>query len=167
MAETSGKSNKSKWVKPVLAVSLALNLLVAGAVGGAVWRHGSEHDARGGAHSRAGEARSERGGSFIMLRALERDDRRAILRSLKSGSGADTFSPRAHMQTMLEVLRAEPLEPAKMDALIATQQAAGLRRQEALALAWRDTVVGMTQAERVAYADRLEGLLRRGGAKRH
>lgn len=148
------KAARARWLKPVLALSLALNLAVAGLLGGAFWRHGA-----------SGETERARGpGGITLLRALEREDRRAVLRAARAGGQAAAFDRSAHEAAVIAALRAEPFDAGAVGALALAQSDAGAARIAALAQAWQAQVLAMSAAGRAEYADRLEALRDRRGA---
>lgn len=147
MADT-GK--KRRWMPVLLGLSLALNLAVLAAVGGAVWRHSGEE--RGG-------PRASKGGA-LYIQALPRETRRAIREQTRGG-------PRMARDggEMLAALRQEPFDPAAAARVLDAQRDAGLQRREGVTAAWLSEVTAMTAQERAAYADRLEAMSQRGKSK--
>lgn len=146
------------WMKVVLAASLALNLGVAGVLGGIAWRRAA--DPAPVAHWRAGPGLGLR----HALAALPEHDRRALHRAWR----ADTPEARRArngdaMTEVLALLRAEPLDA---DALLAALDApharlhAATRSGTALLVA---RIKAMDGAERRAYADRLTERVRAHG----
>lgn len=143
----------SRWIKIALAVSVALNLAVAGLAAGAWLREG---------HGR-GLPRDMSFGPFT--EALSDVDRRELRRALADrapGFRASRQEMRADLETLLASLRATPFDPAAAEAALA---AVARRTTDRLDLG-RDLMTGrilaMSEAERQAFADRLErGLKRR------
>ncbi len=136
-----------RWMPVVLGLSLALNLAVVAAVGGAVWRHSGE--GRGGPRASMGGA--------LYLKALPRETRRAIREQMRStprreGDAAD----------MLAALRQEPFDPATATRVLDAQRDGGLQRRAATSEAWLSEVSAMSAQERGAYADRMEQMSQRG-----
>lgn len=142
-----------RWIKIALAVSVALNLAVAGLAAGAWLREG---------HGR-GMPRDMSFGPFT--EALSDADRRELRRAL--GDRAPGFREarqemRADLEALLASLRADPFDPVAAEAALT---AVARRTTDRLDLG-RDLITGrilaMTDAERQAFADRLErGLKRR------
>lgn len=158
-ATTSPRSGR--WLKLGLALSLALNIGIAGMVAGAVLRHGSKPE--GAQHSM--RAPLDRNGPEITLRtalgALDRTERRALLRDFRPlQPGAESALP-PPTALVLQALRAEQFDPGPLssaldaghDRLIALNQ----RSQQALL----DALMAMPHDARRAYADRLEAALAR------
>ena len=149
-------SRKWRWMPLVLGLSLALNLLVAGAVVGAFWHHdGSQGRSHG-----AGFA-----GPYI--HALDSEDRRSLRETARERE-PQNVPRRARYDTMIKVLRADPFDRAAAATALAEQQASVLSRQDALRAAWLDRIAAMDTADRAAYVARLEALIAQPrGNKRH
>lgn len=146
-----------RWMGPALAVSLALNLLVAGAVAGA-WMSGHRQD----------EVRRVAVDRMIgrtpFVAALDPDDRREVLRELRREAeplARNRADLRARLDALLEALRAETFDRAQIEALIAEQRQIGARRMEIGEAALIDRIAAMSLEERRAYADRLDRSIRR------
>lgn len=142
-----------RWMRWALVVSLAVNLLVAGLVIGAVVS---------GPPERSGANRN-RDMSLPYTRALDRDDQRAVrrtmLRDLRAQS--DDGGPIADYRQALRLLRAEPFDAA---AFMALQERQASRARDRFAVGQRALTAhlqDMTPAERAAYATRLEGEIAR------
>ena len=148
----------ARWVKVLLGLSLAVNLAVAGMVAGIALRHDG-----GGERSDRVAYLAAFGAPY--MRALPRDDRRALLRSLRSGEGGplpDSAARRAMFHEVVEVLRARPFEPQALAEAVSRQAEASVAAQRRLQGAWLGVVAAMSQEERMAYADAVEALLDRG-----
>lgn len=163
-AENTPKRAAPRWVKAALVVSLAVNLAVAGMVAGAVLRHGPWGGTR--PHSMA----TERPGSAY-VRALSREDRRAIWRAMHAERKPETRARRAErmradFDAMLRALRAKPYDPQQVQEIMTRQMQAGLARQKLGQRFMQDRLARMTPQERAAYADRLQEVLsiENGGA---
>jgi uncharacterized membrane protein len=142
-----------RWMKITLGLSLALNLLVAGMVGGAVLGRG---------HDRHDGLRSERFTSGdALVRALSPDDRRAVRRAL--GPRGKTFAAqRAQMATasdrMVALLRSTPFDAAAFGDAIDARARLGADLADAGQAALIAQIATLSQAQRNAYADRLEAM---------
>ncbi|SLN13589.1 hypothetical protein ROJ8625_00413 [Roseivivax jejudonensis] len=160
MARTSESGRR--WLWPVLFVSLAANLLIAGIVLGAVLRDGQpQRDGRAGA-----------GSSFPYYRALDEDQRammrrefRAALRDARDDDTASGEDRRVRFvegyRQAAEVLRASPLDRAALTQILDAQaRAAEMRRDRGQAILL-DVLANMSAEERAAYADRLVTEIRR------
>lgn len=148
---------RGRWLRLALVVSLALNLAVAGIVGGALLGRTSEAP-------REAQLSRELGlGPF--LGALDDHDR-AELRAAAKARRGELRSGRAEwkqaFEESLQVLRSEPFDADRLRALVERQaQLAGAARGigQDLLIA---QLARMDQAERAAFADRIEQDLRKG-----
>lgn len=138
-----------RWLRWLLAASLALNLLVLGLVAGEALRHGPP----------AGGPRPTELALGPLARALEEGDRRAILEDLRGRPELDPLGRRERGQAFADILaavRAEPFDEGRLREAMARQSA----RVEAAQQATQDAVVArlsaLTPREREAFADRLE-----------
>lgn len=142
---------RRRWLGIALTLSLALNLVIIGAIGGGLimrdkWGHGP----RAGHEAVAGGPLS---------RALEPDDRRKLgreLRRMRRDRGVTREARRAAVATLLDALRAVPFDAQAAAAQLAASRD-GLARDaaDAHALLIRH-LAGMTDAQRAAFADRVE-----------
>ncbi len=143
----------------VLIVSLALNLAVAGAIGGWVLRHGIGARADHGPHS----ARLANLGGPL-THALDTEGRAAIAARLRAqGEAQETrrAALREGFEALLGDLRAEPFDPARVAAHLEVQRAQVADRLKAGHTALVAHLAQMSTPERAAYADRLEERVRR------
>ncbi|MCK0167431.1 periplasmic heavy metal sensor [Jannaschia sp. S6380] len=103
------------WMRWLLVASLSINLLVAGAVLAALVQGRT--------------ARTERAGGppeiALLIRALDRDDRGALLRKLRATDGIRTGrdSMAAARARMIGALRSETFDRAAFEAALTEQQA--------------------------------------------
>lgn len=143
----------SRWVKPALIVSVALNLAVAGLVLGA-WL-GDGH--------RNGMPRDMSFGPFS--EALNDQDRKALRRELMERVGEFRTSreaTRAEFETLLAALRADPFDPAVMRSALAAIETRNAERLQLGRSLIETRLIEMSPQDRQAFADRLErGLKRR------
>lgn len=147
--EMAATPKRGRGWKILLVLSLALNLLFIGLIGGAMARFGGPF-----AHDRGQTARGASLGAAV-FRALPRDERRAMFRKVagereRDATGADE---------LLTTLRADSLD---REALAAFAEDQGERRRahgEAIAEAWVEKVAVMSVEDRRAYADRIEEIL--------
>ncbi len=153
--KTSGK-----WVRIVLFVSLAANLLIVGIVAGAVLRGGPDRPDRAGGPPALFDL-----GKGPIGRALSQHSRRLIGRELGGRSHdlrANREEVRAQYETLLNALRNTPFDPTIVDNIISDQQIKLLARQDIGKNLLITHVANMTAQQRREYADRLERFLRRG-----
>ncbi|WP_299873866.1 periplasmic heavy metal sensor [uncultured Sulfitobacter sp.] len=155
MSETVGAKPPSRRWRWLLGVSLALNLMFIGLVAGAVLRGGGPHG--GGKH-----AAELRGFGAPYLRELPRAERRALFRALRTGGHLpDRAARRAAYDTMVTALRTQPFEPTQAETILRQYAGALGRAQEAAQAEWLRQVSQMSEADRAAYADRLEERMQR------
>lgn len=143
------------WLRIVLVVSLALNLLIAGLIVGATL--GDRRDGRDRS------VRDLSGTPFFM--ALEPQERRALARAARSQSEDSLRESRRALrerfEALLNALRAESFDRGAVEALLAEQRAAASRRADLGEQVLLDHLQGLGVEERRAYADRLDASLRR------
>jgi len=144
-----------RWGRVVLVTSLALNLAVAGVVGGAVLgRFGPDrHDIA---------ARDI--GLGLFSEALDPEDRKALRRAYVQANPdrrADRQNMREDLQTVLTALRAEPFEVETLrQALEAGAVRIAARQEQGQAIVLNH-LAKMTPTARAEVADRLEETLKR------
>lgn len=137
------------WARITLFVSLALNLLILGAVVGVFLTGGPER--------RANDDRRDLG--TLYTRALSPEDRKALRREFLSGlerQGRDGSAIVGDMQTALNVLRSSPFDPDAFRQALADQSDRRSMRERVGREALATRIAEMTDAERAAYADRVE-----------
>ncbi len=143
-----------RWMKVLLAVSLALNLGVLGMLGGAALR--------GAGDQGRPDVRDIGFGPFSD--ALSPQDRQELRRAFLRDGGnprAMRHMMRAEVATLLQVLRTEPLQE---DDLRASFDRFRQRGQERLDLGQRllaDHIIAMSPDERARFADRLQEMMAR------
>ncbi|WP_294225980.1 periplasmic heavy metal sensor [uncultured Shimia sp.] len=144
-----------RLTRALLIGSLALNLLIIGVVGGAVISLRGHGDKRPVA---------DRFGSPY-IKALTFDDKREVGRAIRSTyrkSDVDHRADHRLYREALTVLRASPLDETSLRDLVASLDQAGERRRVMARDVFLAKILSMSDAERVAYADRLEQVLERG-----
>ncbi|HLQ18192.1 MAG TPA: periplasmic heavy metal sensor [Tabrizicola sp.] len=150
---SASSGTTSRGLKIALAISVALNLAVAGLVIGA-WLNGGHRDM----------PRDMSFGPFS--EALDDGDRRAIRRALLDRMGefrASRVEARAEFETLLDTLRADPFEPEAMKAALAAIESRNAERLELGRSLIEARLIDMSAEDRQRFADRLEKGLRRGG----
>ncbi|WP_426034574.1 periplasmic heavy metal sensor [Cypionkella sp. TWP1-2-1b2] len=156
MSETAVVKAPGKGLRIALAVSVALNLAVAGLFAGSFLHDREDGRPRG--------VREIGFGPFS--EALSREDRKALrkallarmpeMRQARQEAGQDA-------QVLLGVLRAEPFDPGQLAAVLEAQRVRMAGRFEVGQGMMRDLLVAMTPEARRAFADRLEKRLQQGG----
>lgn len=160
MADTNPIKKRRNWIRITLVLSLALNLLVAGLVIGALL-HGPRDRDRNPALRDLGY------GPFVA--ALPRGDRDEMHQAMTREAEAfraNRDQMRAMFEGFLGALRAQPYDPDALRRIVMDQQTKVAERQELGRELLLDRINAMDAAERVTYADALDRSLRRGG-KRH
>ena len=153
MTTPSQKPRSGRGIKIALALSLALNLLVAGVVAGGMLRARMQPDA------------APRDMAFALWGALP-DDLRDDLRGQFARVRPDRDDARAHRATqaaaLSAALRAETFDPAQLDALLGD-----IDRREMRAAQMRAALVAaiaeLSPQERQALAQNFEDRLQRRG----
>lgn len=151
-----------RGLKLLLGLSLALNLLVVGLVAGAVVRHDGFPD-----RGRKAPALSAFGAPY--MQALPRQQRREVLRQIRSQAGdelPDRPARRAMFAEVLGALRAQPFDKAALTQMVERQAEITVTVQRAAQSAWVELVADMSDAERLDYAFAVEEALRRGPRKK-
>jgi uncharacterized membrane protein len=152
--ETPKAKAPGRGLKTALVVSLAVNLLVAGIVGGAVLSHGDR-----GAHDMRRDV-----GFGPYTEALSREDRAALFKAFMAASPGFRDMRREVRQDfsrLVGALRAEPWDASAVEAVIDAQTT---RTAERLDLGRRlliERIVQMSPEQRRAFADRIEAAPRR------
>jgi uncharacterized membrane protein len=138
-------------LKIVLAISLAFNLAVIGIVSGAFLK------ARHGDWGRPPDVRELNFGPFS--EALSRPQRRDLLRGLigdRPGLRDLRNQIGGEFAAVLAAVRAEPFDPAALDAALRAQGEGTVERLDRGRKALQAVIIAMTPEERAAYADRLQ-----------
>ncbi len=145
-----------RWSRLLLAVSLALNLLVFGAVAGAFLRHDRE--------ARTAPLQDLGFGPFgAALSNAERDRLSERLSGRSEDLRANREEIRQDFAAMLRALRAEPFAPADLRAALDRQRDRLAERQAIGQAVLLERIEAMDVEERRAFADRMERRLKRFG----
>ena len=138
--ERPGWRTAPGWMKLVLVVSLALNLAVAGLIGGNALRHWQE-GSYGRVEAEPGLDRRQTRLLRMVPEEGREEARRILLSRTEEIDQARREMIEAHM-ALIDAIRAQPLKPEKLETALA-------RRHEASAEFWR---IGMEQMVEVARA---------------
>ncbi len=137
-----------RW-RLICIASLALNCALIGVIAGAaITGRGGDREARW------------RGSPLIS--ALPDP----VRSELREGRRSDPQDRRARFGALMDTLRADPFDPAALEALLREQRALGAARAERAEAGLIGALSRMSPAERAAYADRLEDKMRHRGARR-
>lgn len=159
--KTKAARSPRTWPKVLLALSLAMNLAVIGAVLGAHYRDG--RDARRFPPPARIEARDSGFGPY--LDALPRDVRVRIgmaLRDRGVALGVDRATLGREFDRMLAALRADPYDPDALAAVLEGQRSRVAARVDEARHVMLAEIAAMTPEERAAFANRLESRIDRG-----
>ncbi|MEL6808554.1 MAG: periplasmic heavy metal sensor [Pseudomonadota bacterium] len=141
------------WVKIVLALSLAVNLCIAGLVAGFILRGGPL----------AGRAPAM-GYAMPYVLALPRDLRRDVFGAVRNDDSLpDRRARREEYRDMIKALKVTPFDAAAVEAVL-VRQGDGVSRVQAVAqAAWLEAVSSLSDEERAAYSERMQEALNRNG----
>lgn len=145
-----------RWVKVLLVCSLALNLLIFGAIAGAVLS-GGQWGARHAMHM------APVGGP--LSRALNHEDRHALgdkMRDVYGNRAAARAEWRGLLEDLLQDLTAVPFDPGAVKSHLGAIEASLVKRQHLGRDLLIERLTAMTDEERADYARRLKRVLRRG-----
>lgn len=171
MTETPNQTSKPaaggkgcpRWIRIALFVSVAANLLIVGAVAGALLRndgrHGRPADIGAGVNTGLGP----------YAQALTREQRKALSQAIagKSGPlGDNAKALRAQVRRILDILRDSDFTPGALQTELQEAQAR-LTERQAIALAVVvEQISQMSAEERAGFADRLERSFKRKPPRR-
>ena len=154
LTDTPKGPKSGRGLRIALAISVALNLAVAGVVAGTMMRNHSD----GG---RTGQVRELDFGLYT--EALSREDRRALRQAFLAKSPDVRQIKRQRRDDALAVLaalRATPFVPENLTAVMQAQQQRTARQLGLGQNVLRDFLIAMSPADRAAFAGRLEDRLR-------
>ena len=146
---------KRPWGKIILFLSLALNLLIAGLVTGAIL---------GGPWDRGRNPLLRDLGFGPFVQALPRADKRALTEALQREAGTfreNRAALRLQFEAFLAALRAVPFNADEARRLIVEQRGRIGDRQSLGQQILLERLTEMSDLERAAYAEKLGSLMRR------
>ena len=150
---------RKRLMRVALGLSLALNVMILGALGGAMWRHGGP-----GPHG-GGDLPGLRSYASPYVQALPPEARRGLHGKMQASGKVhhlDREARRALYDEMLTALRAEPFQADVAAAVLAAQGEAAAGVQQVAHDAWLAEVSAMDAAARQDYADKLQQRLEAG-----
>ncbi|SMD00131.1 periplasmic heavy metal sensor [Primorskyibacter flagellatus] len=150
---SDGSGQRRIWLRVLLFVSLAINLLIVGIVCGAMLLK-PDHGRRGGPRDMVAP----------YTRALSDADRSALGKRLREGL-ASRHEERGLLaedyRAALEILRTEPLDQTALDEVLSRQSERAHQRKLMGQRALSERLAAMSPDERAGFADRLEDALDR------
>ena len=163
MTTEAAKPKSRIWLRLLLGLSLALNLLVVGIVAG--WMV-----SKGPGRTPDDVNRTARSlGLEPFVRALAPMDRVALVRSAREerdGLRENRRALRARFERLVDAIRAEPYDPAAVRAVLEEQRGSIKERQEIGERLLLERLDAMTPEDRATYAERLEEELKRGPSRK-
>ncbi len=142
------------WVKALLALSLALNVAIAGLAVGVILRHGGTPQ------------RTDRLlGLGPLTEAMTREDWRAMRPAyleLNPDLRAGAAALRQDFNSLLAALRADPFDEAAVDTALAAITRRNVDRLESGRVLLGGYMRGLPAERRIQIADRLENVLEKG-----
>ncbi len=157
------KPRAGRGLRIALFLSLALNVLVVGVVGGAMLRND------GPPARRAEIATAFDAGIGPYSLAMTREQRRSLgnrIGDYEHDFDRNRDETRAFVNEFLATLRTAPFDATRLADLITRMQAGLSQRQQIGSQALLAEIAAMSDAERVVFAEKLENALRRI-ARRH
>lgn len=163
MTELQGKQagggasgGMKRWLKLLLAGSLALNLAVIGLAAGAAWRH---------AGFKKQSHRPPEVGAMI-FRELDRDTRKMLRQEAGGSHGSYARRREAEAAAVIAALRGAPFEPEALMAELQRQSEARHGFHLKVQQAWVRKVAEMTPQQRAEFAVRMEERIARHRGRR-
>lgn len=154
------KSKKGIALKILLISSLTLNVVIIGLVVGALYSF-KRHDGPGIAGDRF---------TAPFVRALSFEDKRAVGRDIRRNfrsASVDRQADHARYLEALALLRQTPFDDVALKSTIIALDKAGIDRRALARESFLSRISEMSDAERAAYADRLEEELKHGHKSRN
>lgn len=149
MTDSANPKRRNLW-KILFGVSLALNLLIVGALGGAFMRKGK------------GPTANHLASGFLYMRALDFKDKRAlrdeILRD-KNGRKLVKGKNQASFNSAVGILKSHPFDRVTFENLLDEQAKHAKLRQSLARRALVNHIEKMTKEERLIYAQRLKDFI--------
>lgn len=145
-----------RWMRWLLVLSLALNLMIVGLVAGFAWQGGGKY---AGHHP----SRLEKIGGPL-THALSHEDRTAIRREMRAvyrNRQDERSKQHRQMQTLIDDLRRTPFDRETIAGHMAAQRDILQERVSLGQSILLDRLVAMSPENRAAYADRLQTALDR------
>ena len=149
MSASQDLKPRNPW-KILFGISLALNLLIVGAIGGAVLRVGKGPMAK---HHASG---------FLYMRALNFEDKKSLRKELyknKNTRKIGRAKEYSSYSSAVKILKKDPFDRKAFEELLDQQTKYSKSSQRSARLALVAQIAKMTKEERSIYSERLEDLV--------
>ena len=150
MSASTDLKPRNLW-KILFGISLALNLLIVGALGGAMLRVGK------------GPVVKHRASGKLYMRALNFEDKKALRKELfKNKDSPKVIRAKEHSSysSAVKILRKYPFDRKAFEDLLDQQTKYSKSRPNSARLVLITQIENMTKEERLIYSKRLEDLIR-------
>ena len=149
MSASTDLKSRNIW-KFLFGISLALNLLIVGAIGGAIFRVGKGPMAK---HHASG---------FLYMRALNFEDKKSLRKELyknKNTRKIGRAKEHSSYSSAVKILKKDPFDRKAFEELLDQQTKFSKSSQRSARLALVAQIAKMTKEERSIYSERLEDLV--------
>ena len=149
MSASQDLKPRNPW-KILFGISLALNLLIVGAIGGAILRVGKGPMAK---HHASG---------FLYMRALNFEDKKSLRKELYKNKNTRKISrakEHSSYSSAVKILKKDPFDRKAFEELLDQQTKFSKSSQRSARLALVAQIAKMTKEERSIYSERLEDLV--------
>ena len=151
MATSTKFKSRNLW-KILFGISLGLNLLIVGAIGGAMIRMSK------------GPAANHRGSGLLYMRALNFEDKKLLRQEIfknKDNHKREMANEHTVYTSAITILKRHPFDQNAFETLLDEQKKYANSRQRLARIALVKHIGNMTKQERMIYAKRLENLINR------
>jgi uncharacterized membrane protein len=149
MSASQDLKPRNPW-KILFGISLALNLLIVGAIGGAILRVGK------------GPMANHHASGFLYMRALNFEDKKSLRKELyknKNTRKIGRAKEHSSYSSAVKILKKDPFDRKAFEELLDQQTKFSKSSQRSARLALVAQIAKMTKEERSIYSERLEDLV--------
>ena len=149
MSASQDLKPRNPW-KILFGISLAINLLIVGAIGGAILRVGKGPMAK---HHASG---------FLYMRALNFEDKKSLRKELYKNKNTQKIGrakEHSSYSSAVKILKKDPFDRKAFEELLDQQTKFSKSSQRSARLALVAQIAKMTKEERSIYSERLEDLV--------
>ena len=149
MSASTDLKSRNIW-KFLFGISLALNLLIVGAFGGAMLRVGK------------GPMVKHRASGYLYMRALNFEDKKALRKAIfRNKNSRKIIREKEHSSyiSAVKILKKDPFDRKAFEDLLDEQTKHSKSRQSSARVALVTQITRMTKEERLIYSERLEDLV--------